>query len=64
MPFLSPYGLKHRRFELWVEHTVKNIVKLDIWLNFVQFYGVSQPLYEIEAAHQSCMSSGLWLFSI
>lgn len=37
MPFLSPYGLEHRRFELWVEHTVKNIVKLDIWLNLFNF---------------------------
>lgn len=30
MQFLSMDWLKHRQFELWVENTVKNTVKLDI----------------------------------
>lgn len=51
MQFLSMYGLKYRHFELWAEYTVKP----DIQLNFAQFYGVTQPLYEIEATCQSFM---------
>lgn len=52
MQFLSLFGLKHRRFKLWVENTVR----LDIWLNFVQFYGVTQPLCKIEGPPPTCQS--------
>lgn len=51
MSFLFLYGLKHRQFEWWVENTTRS----DIKLNFVQFYGVTQSLYKIEATHKSFM---------